>query len=208
MEEILASIRRIIADDQSLPGHRREREERRRRDTDEPAPASAVAQEYAEPVLEAVEPAVTEKPATATPRAVAVEEPPPAVAEIRHLRVGRPPVEAAPADEEQDPLETVDVEAYDGEDDYAEEASEETPVTSVDVHAVEPLLSSATATSVASHFEALATSMFIKEQGLLQQYAQEMMRPMLKQWLDDNLPTIVERLVRAEIERVARGGRR
>ncbi len=35
-----------------------------------------------------------------------------------------------------------------------------------------------------------------------------MMRPMLKQWLDDNLPVIVERLVRAEIERVARGGRR
>ena len=43
MEEILASIRRIIADDQSLPSHRREREERRRHDTDEPAPASAVA---------------------------------------------------------------------------------------------------------------------------------------------------------------------
>jgi cell pole-organizing protein PopZ len=30
---------------------------------------------------------------------------------------------------------------------------------------------------------------------------------MLKQWLDDNLPVLVERLVRAEIERVARGGR-
>ncbi len=30
---------------------------------------------------------------------------------------------------------------------------------------------------------------------------------MLKDWLDDNLPTMVERLVRAEIERVARGGR-
>jgi uncharacterized protein len=42
----------------------------------------------------------------------------------------------------------------------------------------------------------------------LQKYAQEMLRPMLKQWLDDNLPVIVERLVRAEIERVARGGRR
>ena len=32
--------------------------------------------------------------------------------------------------------------------------------------------------------------------------------PMLKAWLDDNLPGLVERLVRAEIERVARGGRR
>jgi cell pole-organizing protein PopZ len=28
---------------------------------------------------------------------------------------------------------------------------------------------------------------------------------MLKTWLDDNLPGLVERLVRAEIERVARG---
>jgi uncharacterized protein len=34
-----------------------------------------------------------------------------------------------------------------------------------------------------------------------------MMRPMIKSWLDDNLPGIVERLVRAEIERVSRGGR-
>jgi cell pole-organizing protein PopZ len=33
----------------------------------------------------------------------------------------------------------------------------------------------------------------------------EMLRPMLKAWLDDNLPSLVERLVRAEIERVSRG---
>jgi cell pole-organizing protein PopZ len=33
----------------------------------------------------------------------------------------------------------------------------------------------------------------------------EMMRPMLKAWLDDNLPGLVERVVRAEIERVSRG---
>jgi len=31
---------------------------------------------------------------------------------------------------------------------------------------------------------------------------------MLTQWLDDNLPTLVERLVREEIERVSRGNRR
>jgi uncharacterized protein len=33
------------------------------------------------------------------------------------------------------------------------------------------------------------------------------MRPMIKTWLDDNLPHVVERLVKAEIERVSRGGR-
>jgi cell pole-organizing protein PopZ len=32
-----------------------------------------------------------------------------------------------------------------------------------------------------------------------------MLRPMLKSWLDDNLPHMVERLVRSEIERVTRG---
>jgi uncharacterized protein len=34
-----------------------------------------------------------------------------------------------------------------------------------------------------------------------------MLRPMLKQWLEENLPGLVERLVRAEIDRVSRGGR-
>ena len=37
--------------------------------------------------------------------------------------------------------------------------------------------------------------------------AREMLRPMIKAWLDENLPAMVERLVRAEIQRVARGGR-
>jgi uncharacterized protein len=35
----------------------------------------------------------------------------------------------------------------------------------------------------------------------------ELLRPMLKSWLDENLPAIVERLVEREIERVSRGGR-
>jgi cell pole-organizing protein PopZ len=39
----------------------------------------------------------------------------------------------------------------------------------------------------------------------LEDLVREMLRPMLKSWLDDNLPGMVERLVRAEIERVSRG---
>jgi cell pole-organizing protein PopZ len=39
----------------------------------------------------------------------------------------------------------------------------------------------------------------------LEDLVKEMLRPMLKTWLDDNLPSMVERLVRAEIERVSRG---
>jgi cell pole-organizing protein PopZ len=41
----------------------------------------------------------------------------------------------------------------------------------------------------------------------LEDIAQEMLRPMLKAWLDDNLPSLVERLVQDEIERVSRGRR-
>ncbi|MBI3274804.1 MAG: DUF2497 domain-containing protein, partial [Methylocystis sp.] len=69
------------------------------------------------------------------------------------------------------------------------------------------LVSADAAASVASHFEALAASMALSESDLIARYAQDMLRPLLKQWLDDNLPVLVERLVRAEIERVARGRR-
>jgi cell pole-organizing protein PopZ len=70
-----------------------------------------------------------------------------------------------------------------------------------------PLVSPSTDASVASSFQSLATSMFLRDSDLIARTAREMLRPMLKQWLDDNLPVMVERLVRAEIERVARGGR-
>lgn len=37
----------------------------------------------------------------------------------------------------------------------------------------------------------------------LESMVREMMKPMLKQWLDDNLPSLVESVVREEVERVA-----
>jgi cell pole-organizing protein PopZ len=36
----------------------------------------------------------------------------------------------------------------------------------------------------------------------LEDMVREEIRPLLKAWLDENLPPVVERLVRAEIERV------
>lgn len=93
------------------------------------------------------------------------------------------------------------------EADYYEEA----PFAEVASYPVEEpgasLVSPDAAASIASHFQALAASMVINDSGLLHEYAREMLRPMLKQWLDDNLPVMVERLIRAEIERVARGRR-
>ena len=37
----------------------------------------------------------------------------------------------------------------------------------------------------------------------LEDLVREMLQPMLRSWLDDNLPTLVERLVLVEIERIA-----
>mgnify|MGYP001285338901 FL=1 len=39
----------------------------------------------------------------------------------------------------------------------------------------------------------------------LEDVVRELLRPLLKQWLDDNLPGIVETAVREEVERIARG---
>ncbi len=198
MEEILASIRRIIADDQSLPGNRREREDRRRREAEIDEAAPPIAHDYSSSALEASSADSEDDDERFEEKA----PPPPAVAEIRHLRLSRA-VEQSPSVEERqsDPVE-------EGDDHYSASFESEEPPLPEEHRIEEALVSQSTASSVASHFEALAASMILNDEGVLRQYAQEMMRPMLKQWLDDNLPTIVERLVRAEIERVARGGRR
>lgn len=70
------------------------------------------------------------------------------------------------------------------------------------------LLSEAAGAQVARSFGELAAAIDGSERRSLDEIAEEMLRPMLQDWLDDNLPTLVERLVREEIERVARGPRR
>ncbi|MBU2327974.1 MAG: DUF2497 domain-containing protein [Alphaproteobacteria bacterium] len=70
------------------------------------------------------------------------------------------------------------------------------------------LVSAATVEQVSRSFSELAAAFDGTERRSLDEMAEEMLRPMLKDWLDDNLPTLVERLVREEIERVARGPRR
>jgi cell pole-organizing protein PopZ len=67
------------------------------------------------------------------------------------------------------------------------------------------LLSAATVHLVSSAFNTLADSVRVRNARTLEDIVQEMLRPMLKTWLDDNLPRLVERLVSAEIERVSRG---
>lgn len=69
-----------------------------------------------------------------------------------------------------------------------------------------PLLSPRTTAAVDTAFNSLATTVLLQNPRTLEDLVREMLRPMLKAWLDDNLPDIVERLVRAEIERVSRRG--
>ncbi|WP_425330015.1 PopZ family protein [Terrirubrum flagellatum] len=73
--------------------------------------------------------------------------------------------------------------------------------------ALDPLISQQAGAAVGQAFHSLAGSILAGSQKTLDDVVRELLRPMLKEWLDDNLPGIVERLVRAEIERVARGGR-
>jgi cell pole-organizing protein PopZ len=70
------------------------------------------------------------------------------------------------------------------------------------------LISAAAGAQIARSFSELAEVFDGVERRSVEDIAAEMLRPMLQDWLEDNLPTLVERLVREEIERVARGSRR
>lgn len=72
---------------------------------------------------------------------------------------------------------------------------------------VEPILSPAIGDQVARSFDALTMALQFSGRRSFDDIAAELLRPMLQEWLDDNLPALVEKLVRKEIERVARGPR-
>ncbi|MCY0147095.1 PopZ family protein [Hoeflea sp. G2-23] len=69
------------------------------------------------------------------------------------------------------------------------------------------LVSLHTGEKVAAAFDELSSAIAAGQTRSFDEIAEEMLKPMLSQWLDDNLPTLVERLVREEIERVSRGNR-
>ena len=69
------------------------------------------------------------------------------------------------------------------------------------------LLSRDAENAVASSLQALSAAAAAPDPRRIEEMAREMLRPLLRTWLDQNLPALVERLVRAEIERIARGPR-
>jgi cell pole-organizing protein PopZ len=71
------------------------------------------------------------------------------------------------------------------------------------------MISPETTSVAASSFNRLSEQISGREstERSIDDLARELLHPMLKQWLDQNLPRLVEKLVREEIERVARRSR-
>ena len=211
MEEILASIRRIIADEETAPKGAKapepepEPEETVSEDDLDRLFASAgkdepeMAVEEEEDVLDLTEDLMVDDPplvegvgedtdlAFEDPDSFLepmVEEPPPPPPPPP------PPVMAAPP-----PPPRVSI-------------PEPEPVPAFDLPPVAeaaPLISQAAEGLVSSAFSNLGLAVLNRNARTIEDLVQEMLRPMLKAWLDQNLPPMVERMVRAEIERVTRG---
>jgi cell pole-organizing protein PopZ len=225
MEEILASIRRIIADDDAAKTPAKAAEPAK------PAPAAAPPKAPA-PAATAPRPAATTPRPAAPPRPA--PPPPPVVsgqddidamfAEPEPKANGAAPpaadilelTEAMEAEPEPAPvLRRIEATPDVIEAPPAPRAPLPPPATPMVEQArrqfeetTEPdrqLLSPSTTAAVDSAFNSLAQTVLVRNDLTLDGMVREMLRPMLKAWLDDNLPNMVERLVRAEIQRVSRG---
>ena len=84
----------------------------------------------------------------------------------------------------------------------AEPVAEAAEQPSAEVMPAAALLSKDAAGAVMSSFGALNSTMSVSSTNTVEDLMKSMLRPMLKQWLDENLPETVERLVQAEIERM------
>jgi cell pole-organizing protein PopZ len=84
-------------------------------------------------------------------------------------------------------------------------ASEANPAAGEEPKARTAIVSEHTGRQVAAAFGELSEAFATRSKKTFDDMAEQMLRPMLQDWLDNNLPTLVERLVREEIERVARG---
>ena len=73
--------------------------------------------------------------------------------------------------------------------------------------AEEKAVSDNTSASVGQAFEQLSRTILSQNPRTLEDLVRDMMRPMVRSWLDQNLPRIAERMVKQEIERITRGER-
>ena len=242
MEEILASIRRIIADDEAKPPAAAEKP------ASPPPSAKPPEKPTAPPAAKA--PVMADIPPSAIPAARAAAKvapppvkpaaPPPAAAatnsqddidallnglddvttaeeirpslpdgEVFELTADMALPEPAPAAfhkiEPNDDLEFTETAAARAV--HRQPAYEPPPFESAPASPQQQILSRSTVSAVESAFNTLANTVLSNNARTLEDLVKEMLRPMLKSWLDDNLPGLVERIVKAEIERVSRGSR-
>jgi uncharacterized protein len=219
MEEILASIRRMISEGDARSGAPTTGEPRI---VEKSRPAGNVAKLFADHE-EAPEPA-EEAPDNVVELAIAqaMEE---AKAEVRAdaMAEAAPPIEPEPAPPASTPA-AVSMASLAGPSlPPATEASPDITTSGArEAAAVEdpprlpppderfggqPLLSPRSDAMVSSAFNQLATTMLSGSARTIDELVEDLLRPMLRSWLDVNLPPLVERLVREEIERVSRGRR-
>jgi len=180
MEEILASIRKIISEDTV-------EEDKPEKVAPAPKPAAPTVAAAPEPepdedVLELTE-VVDEVESEPEPE----PEPEP---ELEPELEEEPEPEPEPEDFSSESIEDISLEAIAAEDDQ--------------------ILSPGAAALASEAFTDLSNTIMAGYAGggkTLEDLIREMLRPMLKAWLDENLPTVVERLVAREIARLARNKR-
>lgn len=115
-----------------------------------------------------------------------------------------PTMTARPSPQAYEPAE-VEAKAAEAVEAPATPSAPVAATTAADIHA---LVSHEAGERIAGSFDDLARVIRDEQMRTMDETVRQMLRPMLQEWLDDNLPRLVERLVREEIERVARGGRR
>jgi cell pole-organizing protein PopZ len=241
MEEILASIRRIIADDEAKPAAAEKPPGPTAAKPEKPAAAApaakpvmndippsaipvaqAAAAKVAAPPLKPAPPAVT--PPAAAPKPAASNGQDDIDALLSGLDQATSPSEVRPPLPDGDVFELTDEMALpdppppsfnkiEPKDDpeFTETAAAKAghrqppPLETPAAPQPQQILSHSTVSAVESAFNTLANTVLSNNARTLEDLVKEMLRPILKSWLDDNLPGLVERIVKAEIERVSRG---
>ena len=199
MEEILASIRRIIADDDGGGKSAKAAEPAPAKPAPRPAPPPPKPVANTQDDVDAMLADLDQPAAAAKPEPVPKPAPAPDVLVLTEAMT-------APAPAQPEGFRTIEGEAdvvfseKPDERNVVDEARRQFNESSGD-----QLLSNTTAMAVDSAFNSLAHTILGNNARTLEDLVKDMLRPMLKAWLDDNLPGLVERIVRAEIERVSRG---
>ena len=213
MEEILASIRKIISDDAAAPASAPEPEPEIANDEEddvsleevmfdedirEEAAEADAAEEFEMESFE-IEDFSAEEPPEAAPEPVqsfesllsasraAEAEPEPAPRPVPE------PVAVAPAPAQPEPA--------------PEPAPVEKPMSASPAYDNASLTDESTANAAAGALGKLISKMDLGADNTLEGLVRELLRPMIKEWLDANLASIVEEKVEAEVERISRMAR-